>query len=72
MEANEAATRVMNAPRIAAGQRLGDTLLLMGLTDEAEQTKTFLIENLSFDKDITVKNFRSRSASSADCSPATR
>jgi mannosidase alpha-like ER degradation enhancer 2 len=34
-----------------------DTMLVMGLTDEAEKTKTFLLRNLSFDKDIQVKNF---------------
>jgi ER degradation enhancer, mannosidase alpha-like 2 len=34
-----------------------DTMLLMGLRDEAEKTKALLVEKLSFDKDITVKNF---------------
>src|SRR5213595_1763520 len=34
-----------------------DTMILMGLKDEAEKTKTYIIENLSFDKDIYVKNF---------------
>lgn len=34
-----------------------DTMILMGLTDEAERTKTLIVENLSFDKDISVKNF---------------
>jgi hypothetical protein len=34
-----------------------DTMLLMGLKEEAEKTKTFLVEHLSFDKDIQVKNF---------------
>jgi mannosidase alpha-like ER degradation enhancer 2 len=34
-----------------------DTMLVMGLTDEAEKTKVFLLKNLSFDKDISVKNF---------------
>ena len=34
-----------------------DTMLVMGLTEEAEKTKTFLLKNLSFDKDIQVKNF---------------
>src|SRR5207244_2313886 len=34
-----------------------DTMILMGLQDEAEKTKTYIIENLSFDKDIYVKNF---------------
>ncbi len=34
-----------------------DTLLLMGLTDEAERAKALIVERLSFDKDISVKNF---------------
>ncbi|HZI67557.1 MAG TPA: glycoside hydrolase family 47 protein [Thermoanaerobaculia bacterium] len=34
-----------------------DTLILMGLTDEAEKVKTLIVERLSFDKDVTVKNF---------------
>jgi mannosidase alpha-like ER degradation enhancer 2 len=34
-----------------------DTMILMGLEDEAAQTKAFIISNLSFDKDIYVKNF---------------
>ena len=34
-----------------------DTLLLMGLTKEAEKAKTLILEKLSFDKDISVKNF---------------
>ena len=34
-----------------------DTMLVMGWKDEAETTKAFLLENLSFDKDISVKNF---------------
>src|SRR5262245_48483784 len=34
-----------------------DTLLLMGLKEEAAKTQSFLLENLSFDKDISVKNF---------------
>ncbi len=34
-----------------------DTLLLLGLKDEAAQTKAFIINNLSFDKDIYVQNF---------------
>lgn len=34
-----------------------DTMILMGLKDEAESTKTFILANLSFDKDIYVKNF---------------
>lgn len=34
-----------------------DTLILMGLTEEAEKAKTLIVERLSFDKDVTVKNF---------------
>ena len=34
-----------------------DTLLLMGLGDEASSTKAFITRNLSFDKDIYVSNF---------------
>ena len=34
-----------------------DTLLLMGLTDEAARAKELILEKLSFDKDIPVKNF---------------
>lgn len=34
-----------------------DTLLLMGFTGEAEKAKALIVEKLSFDKDITVKNF---------------
>jgi mannosidase alpha-like ER degradation enhancer 2 len=34
-----------------------DTMILMGLKDEAEKTRTFIAENLSFDKDIYVQNF---------------
>ena len=34
-----------------------DTMILMGLDDEAAQTKQYILENLSFDKDIEVQNF---------------
>ena len=34
-----------------------DTMILMGLTKEADTTKAFLLKNLSFDHDIYVKNF---------------
>lgn len=34
-----------------------DTLILMGLKTEAEATRRFITENLSFDKDIYVQNF---------------
>src|SRR5579859_2171357 len=34
-----------------------DTMLIMGLNDEAEKAKNLIIEKLSFDKNISVKNF---------------
>ncbi len=34
-----------------------ETLILMGFKDEAEKTKALILEKLSFDKDISVKNF---------------
>ena len=34
-----------------------DTLLLMGLTDEAEKAKSLIVTKLSFDQDVPVKNF---------------
>jgi len=34
-----------------------DTLLLMGFNDEAEKAKSLIVAQLSFDKDIEVKNF---------------
>jgi glycosyl hydrolase family 47 len=34
-----------------------DTMLVMGLDAEAEKTKALILERLSFDRDITVKNF---------------
>ena len=34
-----------------------DTMILMGLTEEAEKTKQLIIEKLSFEKDLSVKNF---------------
>lgn len=34
-----------------------DTLLLMGLDEEAAKAKMLIVEKLSFDKDISVKNF---------------
>jgi ER degradation enhancer, mannosidase alpha-like 2 len=34
-----------------------DTLLIMGLTEEAEKAKGLILEKLSFDRDISVKNF---------------
>src|SRR5438552_12940985 len=34
-----------------------DTMILMGLKDEASSTREYIIKNLSFDKDIEVQNF---------------
>ena len=34
-----------------------DTMMLMELNDEATATKQYILENLSFDKDIEVQNF---------------
>jgi glycosyl hydrolase family 47 len=34
-----------------------DTMILMGLKDEAKQTREYIDQNLSFDKDIEVQNF---------------
>jgi len=34
-----------------------DTMIIMGLTDEADKTREFIVKNLSFDQDIEVKNF---------------
>ena len=34
-----------------------DTMLLMGLDEEAEKAMTLIVETLSFDKDISVSNF---------------
>ncbi|HEX8634755.1 MAG TPA: glycoside hydrolase family 47 protein [Pyrinomonadaceae bacterium] len=34
-----------------------DTMILMGLTAEAEKTRQLIVERLSFDKDLSVKNF---------------
>jgi mannosidase alpha-like ER degradation enhancer 2 len=34
-----------------------DTMILMGLKDEADSTREFIAHNLSFDKDVYVKNF---------------
>jgi len=34
-----------------------DTMILMGLTDEAKETREYIDKNLSFDQDIEVKNF---------------
>lgn len=34
-----------------------DTMILMGMNDEAMQTREYIVKNLSFDRDIYVKNF---------------
>jgi mannosidase alpha-like ER degradation enhancer 2 len=34
-----------------------DTMIIMGLKAEAEKTRKLIVENLSFDKDVSVKNF---------------
>ncbi len=34
-----------------------DTMIIMGLDEEAAATRAYILENLSFDKDIDVKNF---------------
>ena len=34
-----------------------DTMIIMGLKSEAAATKSYIIQNLSFDKDISVQNF---------------
>jgi mannosidase alpha-like ER degradation enhancer 2 len=34
-----------------------DTMILMGMTDEANRTREYIVKNLSFDKDISVQNF---------------
>jgi glycosyl hydrolase family 47 len=34
-----------------------DTMILMGLKDEADTTRKYILDNLSFDKDIDVQNF---------------
>ncbi|MBC7931117.1 MAG: glycoside hydrolase family 47 protein, partial [Rubrivivax sp.] len=34
-----------------------DTMILMGMKEEADKTRRFIVANLSFDKDIYVQNF---------------
>jgi mannosidase alpha-like ER degradation enhancer 2 len=34
-----------------------DTLIIMGMKDEAARTRAYIIDHLSFDKDISVQNF---------------
>jgi hypothetical protein len=47
-----------------------DTMILMGMNDEATRTREYIDKNLSFDRDIYVKNFEIRSACWAGCSAA--
>jgi mannosidase alpha-like ER degradation enhancer 2 len=34
-----------------------DTMIIMGMKDEADTTREYIVKNLSFDKDIPVQNF---------------
>src|SRR6185295_11154029 len=34
-----------------------DTMIIMGFKDEAKTTREYIIQNLTFDKDISVQNF---------------
>jgi ER degradation enhancer, mannosidase alpha-like 2 len=34
-----------------------DTMIIMGFKEEADATRNYIVENLSFDKDISVQNF---------------
>ena len=34
-----------------------DTMIIMGMKDEADATRNYIAQNLSFDKDISVQNF---------------
>jgi mannosidase alpha-like ER degradation enhancer 2 len=34
-----------------------DTMILMGMNEEAARTREYIVENLSFDQDISVQNF---------------
>ena len=34
-----------------------DTMIIMGLNDEAKTTREYIVANLSFDKDLSVQNF---------------
>jgi mannosidase alpha-like ER degradation enhancer 2 len=48
-----------------------DTMILMGLDDEATTTKQYILDNLSFDKDIEVQNFEITIRLLGGCSPIT-
>ena len=47
-----------------------DTMLLMGLKEQANEDRELIATKLSFDQDIYVKNLRSLSACSGGCSAA--
>ena len=47
-----------------------DTMILMGLKDEARTTREYIATHLSFDKDISVQNFELPFVSSAGCCPS--
>ena len=49
-----------------------DTMIIMEMDDEAAATKQYILENLSFDKDIEVQNFEITIRLLGGCSPATR
>src|SRR6187455_2434537 len=34
-----------------------DTMIILGLKQEADATREYIVQNLSFDKDISVQNF---------------
>ncbi|HEX7296494.1 MAG TPA: glycoside hydrolase family 47 protein [Pyrinomonadaceae bacterium] len=34
-----------------------DTMIIMGFKDEADRTREYIVQNLSFDKDISIQNF---------------
>ena len=43
-----------------------DTMIIMGFDEEAAATRAYILDNLSFDKDIDVQNFEITIRSSAD------
>jgi mannosidase alpha-like ER degradation enhancer 2 len=46
-----------NAPLLMSPVDALDTMILMGMNDEAAATRAYVVKNLSFDRDIYVKNF---------------
>jgi ER degradation enhancer, mannosidase alpha-like 2 len=46
-----------DAPLLMTAVDSLDTMIIMGLTDEADKTREFIAKNLSFNQDIYVKNF---------------